>query len=183
MNSYRNVSLVRTIQAAVVRSGIQRVFVSRLRRAKGHVRHVVVVSPWITSGAGNESVLNSLLQIIRSQRLVSYFITRRPQNSAHLEAVEKVKSCPTAELVYNDNVHAKIYAAPGPPPYGFALLGSANLTAGSLELYEIGLLIVGVGAGTAIVDDLANFGFRHLRTRPESEVVKKMQTRSLQNAI
>lgn len=91
--------------------------------------------------------------------------------------------CPTAELIYNDNVHAKIYAAPAPSPYGFAVLGSANLTAGSTELYEIGLLVTGVGGGSAIVDDLAHFGVHHLRTRPESEVIKKMDMMSRRHGL
>jgi hypothetical protein len=124
-----------------------------------------------------------LLKIIDSRRLPTYVITRRPQDVAHLAAIELLERCPTVELVYNDNVHAKVYAASGPPPHGFAILGSANLTVGSLELYEIGLLVTGVGEGSVIVDDLANFGIRHLRTRPESQVIKKMDFRKIQNAI
>jgi hypothetical protein len=183
MTSKIDISLTRTVPAAVIRSGIQRVFVNRLKRAKEHVRHVVVISPWITPTGDASCPFSLLVHVIRSRRLPAYFITRSPQNSAHLKATEILKSCPTVELVYNDNVHAKIYAVTGPSPHGFALLGSANLTAGSLELYEIGLLIVGVGPGSSIVEDLANFGLRHLRTRPESEVIKKIDIRSLRNVI
>ena len=183
MNQKIDISLTRTVPAAVIRSGIQRVFVNRLRRARDHVRQVIVISPWITTGADDASPLGLLVQIVRSRRIPAYFITRRPQNSAHTEATEILQGCPTVELIYNENVHAKIYAATGPSPHGFALLGSANLTAGSLELYEIGLLIIGVGAGSSIVEDLANFGTRHLRTRPESEVIKKMELRSLRDVI
>ncbi len=174
-----DISLTRSVPAAVIRSGIQRVFVNRLRREKDHVRHVVVISPWITSSPDSSSPLKLLIKLIRSRSFPAYIITRRPQNHAHTQAIEALKTCPTVELIYNDNVHAKIYAATGPSPHGFALLGSANLTAGSLELYEIGLLVIGVGPGSSIVEDLANFGIRHLRTRPESEVIKKIDFRRL----
>jgi len=183
MNSSPIISLARTVPAAIVRSGIQRVFVNRLRRATGYVRHIVIVSPWITAGKERASPFSVLLKIIHSLRVPTYIITRRPQDAAHLAAIELLKGCPTVELVYNDNVHAKVYAACGPPPHGFAILGSANLTAGSLDNYEIGLLVVGVGAGSVIAEDLANFGIRHLRTRPESQVIKKMDFRKIRNAL
>jgi hypothetical protein len=123
------------------------------------------------------------VELIRSRRIPAYFITRQPENTAHVKATDLLRLCPSVELIYNDNVHAKIYACTGPSPYGFALLGSANLTAGSLSQYEVGLLVVGIGPGSSIVEDLANFGLRHLRTRPESEVIKKMDIRSLKNVI
>jgi hypothetical protein len=183
MTSEIDLSLCRMVPAAVIRSGIQRVFVNRLRRARQHVRTVVVISPWITAAAGSSCPFLALTELIRSRRIPAYFITRQPENTAHIKATEILRLCPTVELIYNDNIHAKIYACTGPSPHGFALLGSANLTAGSLSQYEIGLLIVGVGSGSLIVEDLANFGVRHLRTRPESEVIKKMHIRSLKNVI
>jgi hypothetical protein len=171
------------VPAAVIRSGVQRVFVNRLKRAKEHVRNVVIISPWITAAADPACPFSALVDVIRSRRLPAYVVTRPPENPAHSRATDLLRTCPTVELVYNDNVHAKIYACTGPSPHGFALLGSANLTAGSLQQYEIGLLIIGVGTGTSIVEDLANFGLRHLRTRPESEVIKKIDIRSLRNVI
>jgi hypothetical protein len=183
MTSEIDISICRMVPAAVIRSGIQRVFVNRLKRAKEHVRNVVIISPWITAAADPACPFSSLVQVIRSRRLPAYFVTRPPENSAHTKAIDILRSCPTVELVYNESVHAKIYACTAPSPHGFALLGSANLTAGSLAQYEIGLLVIGMGPGSAIVEDLANFGLRHLRTRPESEVIKKMDIRSLRNVI
>lgn len=183
MNRTVDLSICRSVPAAVIRSGIQRVFVNRLRRAREHVRNVVVISPWITAAPESACPFASLVEIIRSHRFPSYIITRPPENAAHNKAIEILRTCPTVELVYNDNVHAKIYACTAPSPNGFALLGSANLTAGSLAQYEIGLLVMGVGPGSAVVEDLANFGLRHLRTRPESEVVKRIDIRSLRNVI
>jgi hypothetical protein len=178
-----DISLSRMVPAAVVRSGVQRVFVSRLRRAAEHVQRIVVISPWITSVTDGPCPFSSLVSIIKARRIPGYFFTRPPETAAHLRAVEILLRCPTAELLYNDNIHAKVYASTGPSPHAFALLGSANLTANSLALYEIGLLVLGVGPGSAIVDDLANFGLRHLRTRPESDVVKRIDPRSLRNVL
>lgn len=183
MNSRPDVALARRVPAAIVRSGIQRVFVNRLRRAAAHVRHIVIVSPWITAGKDAGFPFSVLRKTIHSRRLPAYVITRRPQDAAHLAAINVLMECPTVEIVCNDNVHAKIYAASGPSPHGFAILGSANLTAGSMDLYEIGLLVTGVGPGSAIVEDLANFGIRHLRTRPESEVLKKMSFRKIRDVL
>lgn len=177
-----DITLCRLVRAAVIRNGVQRVFVNRLRRTK-HVRRVVVISPWITGAEDSFCPFFSLVQLIRSRRIPAYFITRRPDDNAHAKATELLKSCPTVELVYNENVHAKVYACIAPSPHSFALLGSANLTAKSLELYEIGLLVVGVGPGSSIVENLANFGFCHLRTRPESEFVKKIDARSMRNVV
>lgn len=183
MKSRPNIALARTVRAAIVRSGIQRIFVNRLRRAAGHLRRLVIVSPWITAGKEADSPFAALRKTINSNRLPTYVVTRRPQDAAHLVAINLLSECPTVEIVYNDNVHAKIYAASGPSPHAFAILGSANLTAGSTDLYEIGLLVIGVGDGSVIVEDLANFGFYHLRTRPESEVIKKMNFRKTRNVL
>jgi hypothetical protein len=182
MNRAVDIGLCRDVPAAVIRSGLQRVFVNRLARAKEGVRHIVVISPWITTTGERTCPFTSLVQLIKLRRVPSYFITRKPNTFEHNRAVEMLTAIPMVELVFNENVHAKVFACPAPSPYGFALLGSANLTANSLTLYEIGLLVVGVGPGSKVVDDLANFGLQ-LRTRPESEVVKKIDVRSLRNGI
>lgn len=179
MKSEVDISLCRPVPAAVIRSGIQRAFVNRLLRNRSQIRSIVVISPWITARSDAKCPFKSLVQLIRGRRLPAYILTRRPANPEHMKAIEMLMSCDTAEVVYNDNIHAKVYACLAAPPHGFALLGSANLTANSAMLYEIGLLVIGVGPGTAIVQDLADFGLKHLRTRPESEVIKKISTRRL----
>jgi hypothetical protein len=178
-----DVSLCRSVPAAVIRSGVQRVFVNRLNRARKNVRRVVVISPWISTTFAPSCPFITLVGLIRERRIPSYFITRRPENAQQSRAVDILRSCPTVELIHNDNVHAKLYVCTGPSPHGFALIGSANLTTNSLNLYEIGLLVVGVGPGSYIVEELGSFGTQHLRTRPESEVIKKIDVRSLRNVL
>jgi hypothetical protein len=177
MNSEFNIPLARNVRAAVIRSGIHRVFVNRIQRARDGIDRIVVISPWITPTGYGACPLSTLVSIIRTRSVPAFIFTRRPVKPDHLAAVQMLQACPTTEIIYNDNIHAKIYACVAAPPHSFALMGSANLTANSLLLYEIGLLILGVGPGSAIVDDLANFGLRYLRTRPESDVIKKIDYR------
>jgi len=169
-----NISLSRTVRAAVIKSGLQRAFVNRVARARDHKPRLVIVSPWITSTGDANCSLAKLTQLITARRIPTFVFTRRPAKPEHLEAVQMFTPCKSVEIVYNDNIHAKIYACIAPPPYGFGIMGSANMTANSLSLYEIGLLVIGEGPGSAIVSDLANFGLQFLRTRPESKLAKRI---------
>ena len=74
-------------------------------------------------------------------------------------------------------MHAKLFVCNAPYPYGFAMLGSANMTMNSDTLYEIGLLVLAAGGGEGIIKELTNFGLDYVRTRPESQLVKKMITK------
>jgi hypothetical protein len=178
-----DVSISRPVPAAIIRNGIQEVFVNRLWRAKNHVRKVVLISPWITAVPGKNCAFTRMVSLLRSRRIPAYIFTRPPDSPSHAAAVAALRDCPTAELLYNNNIHAKIYACLAPTPRAFAILGSANLTANSLDLYEIGLLVLGVGPGASLVDDLSNFGLRYIRTRPESDVIQKIDPRALRNVL
>ena len=103
----------------------------------------------------------------------TYVFTRPPENRDQLDAVAALELATPLEVVYNPYLHAKIYACLGPEPHEFAILGSANMTLHSISLYEIGLIVLGVGGGDQIVKELAGFGLNYLRTRPESIVAKK----------
>ena len=140
------------------------------------MRHLVIISPWITSPPG-ESSFSALLDLIRAKRITTYVVTRSPASTAHLDCVERLSSCPSVEVIFNDNVHAKVLVCIAPSPHAFALIGSANMTVNSESLYEIGVLIVGEGTGSQIVHQLGDFGTSHLRTRPESKVYKKIVVR------
>jgi hypothetical protein len=174
-----NVGLSRMVPAAVVRSGMQHVFMSRLVRAMSQARSIVVISPWITVGSRGDDPLRRFVNTIAGTRVPVYIITRRPALATHQAAVDLLSRCSNVEVVFNESVHAKVYACVAPSPLGFAILGSANMTTASESLYEIGLVVLGVGAGSAVVSDLAGFGIQLLRTRPESQVIKRIDRRSL----
>ncbi len=166
--------LIREAKAAVVRNGVQHVFASRLRRARSVARLIVIASPWITAQATKSSALDQITRIVDENRIPTYVFSRPPRTSSELLGLQMLMNCPTVELVYNPHLHAKLYVCIAPYPYGFAVLGSANMTANSDALYEIGLIVLAAGGGEGIIKELASFGMDYLRTRPESQVAKQM---------
>ena len=143
--------LARSVKAAVVRNSVQDVFAQRLKRSKEAARTLVIASPWITSEAPPVNALEIITGVINRYRIPTYIFTRTPRDLAHRRAVDTLCNCSSAEIVLNDNLHAKVYVCLAPSPYGFALLGSANLTDGSSRLYELGLLVLATGGGEETV--------------------------------
>ena len=153
-----SIGFVRDVKAAVVRNGIQNTFSARLRRSKTQARKIVIASPWISYSDSKRGPLLNIVATIDAYKIPTYVFTRQPQNMAHAQAMNVLMSCPCVEIVYNNNLHAKLYICIAPYPCGFAIIGSANLTLGSEDLYEIGLLILAQGGGDEIVRQLASFG-------------------------
>ena len=118
--------------------------------------------------------MKTITGVVKRHRISTYVFTRTPQTQAHRRALDTLAECPSVEIVLNDSLHAKIYACLAPYPYGFALLGSANMTDGSTQLYEVGLVVSSAGGGEETVRELASFGLDYLRTRPESVVIKRI---------
>jgi len=170
----KGTGLIREAKAAVVRKGVQNIFASRLRRAGSTAKHIVIASPWITAQTAKNSALNQIVNTVTKNRIPTYVFSRPPETSSEALGLKMLADCPTVELVYNPHLHAKLYVCSAPYPYGFAVLGSANMTIHSDTLYEIGLIILAAGGGEAIIKELGSFGMDYLRTRPESKVIKKM---------
>jgi hypothetical protein len=172
MDGY-DIGIIRTAKAAVVRKGIQNVFDTRLRRSRKEARKIIIASPWVSCSDAEKGPLFNIVSTINKYKIPTYVFTRQPQNAAHTLAMNILMSCPSTEIVYNNNLHAKLYICMAPYPYGFAIIGSANFTSASEDLYEIGLLILAQGGGEEIVKQLASFGLDYLRTRPESLMIKR----------
>lgn len=170
-------SAVRSVPAALIRSGVQRVFNNRLKRAKGHLSHVVLVSPWVSPFEGHPHSIDNLVECVNRYRIRTYVFMRPPRTDLECAVVAAFDKCPSAEVVVNPHLHAKVYGCAGPTPYGFAIISSANFTEASSQLYELGMLIVGIGAGTKIIEQISDFALSYLRTRPESRVLKRMELR------
>ena len=168
---------LRSVRVSTIRGGMLSLLSKRLRRFGRHVSELVVASPWITDHSSDNGTVEQISGMIGKWRIPTFVFTRPPESVAHMKALEILKTCPSLELIYNRYLHAKVYACVAPYPYGFALLGSANLTQGSERLYEIGLMILSGGGGDHIVKELSDFGLLYLRTRPESEVIKRMSHR------
>ncbi len=177
MNDRPKVSLTRSIRAAVIRNSLHIVLVQRLERAGSVARTLMIASPWLSSADEESGTISSIAGLIDRYRIRTYVFTRTPRTEAHKRSVDKLSECVSVEIVTNENLHAKIYACIAPYPYGFALLGSANLTSASEYMHEIGLLVLSAGGGDAIVKELASFGLDYLRTRPDSLVLKRYSMR------
>jgi hypothetical protein len=139
----------------------------------------VIASPWISTFEGRPYSLAKFAALVEHRKVPTYVFTRPPQSEEQTAAVAILRECASVELVYNANLHAKVYACIAPSPHGFAILGSSNMTVNSESLYEIGLLISSSGGGEAIVRELAGFGLDYVRTRADSRVVKRIDVRRL----
>jgi len=176
MTSLLPAGLPRSVRVSVVRSGVQAVFARRLRTAASNAKRLVIASPWITEDSETESIRKTC-EIISKYGIPTYIFTKPPDSAAHERALAKFFACPSVEVVLNPSLHAKVYACVAPYPYGFALLGSANLTANAVNQYEIGLLIRSGGGGDRIIQELADFGLTYIRTRPNSVRTKTRDRR------
>ena len=176
MNEYCPVNL-RSVRVSIIRGGMLRLFSRRLRRFGRHANELAQHTTCPLAYNSDNSTIEQISKTIEKWKIPTFVFTRPPDNVAHIKALEILKTCPNLELIYNSYLHAKVYACVAPYPYGFALLGSANLTHGSERLYEIGLLILSGGGGDEIVKELLDFGLTYLRTRPESQVIKKISHR------
>ena len=168
---------VRNVRAAVVKNSVHDVFANRLKRAAKFSKKVVIASPWISSDGPGATASRTISDAIRRHQIPTYIFTRTPQRDTHRRALARFAACPSVEIVLNDSLHAKIYACLAPYPYGFALLGSANMTDGASQNYEVGLVVLASGGGERTVRELASFGLDYLRTRPESMVLKRISPR------
>jgi hypothetical protein len=171
MTSSVTIGLARDVSAAVVRDGVPQAFFRRLYRKGNWAKRVVVTSPWISSFADTPLSLRRFTKYVERKKIPTFIATRPAASAEHQRAIDILSDCPLIEVVTNPHLHAKIYACEAEPPNGFAILGSTNFTQNAQSLYEIGLLVVGSGSGTAVVKELADFGLNYIRTRPETKTI------------
>ena len=141
----------------VVREGGHSLFFERFMQAV-EVTSLVIVSPWIQSLDGEPLSLKDILWSVKRGRVPTTVIMRSPEKEPlNRESVELFEGHPFITLYYNNDLHAKIYVCRC-QPFGFALLGSANLSGQATRALEVGLLIEGKGAGRDIVGELELLG-------------------------
>lgn len=159
--------------AQVVRAGGHKSFFERIFAAHD-IHNLVIISPWIGSLAGGElaySIAN-IAHLINLNQIPTYVVTRDPEaETVNRIAVDMLISCPSVNLYYNNNLHAKVYVCRC-EPFGFALLSSANLSVASSKMVEIGLMIEGKGYGQLVVEELELLGRADLPAMSETKVVK-----------
>jgi len=150
--------------AQVIVEGGHREFFNRFLLAE-NVASLVVVSPWISSVGEMADQFRETVRKIGRERINTTVVVRPPSREpTNRLSVQVLDGLPTVSMYFNPELHAKIYVCRC-APYGFAYVGSANLTGRGTVAYEVGLIIEGKGHGQKIVDELRNVGTIDLLNR------------------
>lgn len=152
-------------------------FMLRLFLRETRIRTIAIVSPFIAPMSGCRFSLSDLRNKVESERIPTYIITRAPEEDYQRDAMEVLSGCPVVEIRYNNSIHAKLYVATAEREAdSFALFGSGNLTAKSIESnIELAAMVYGKGSGRKIIQDLHYWAHVRLRTVRESHNVQKLQ--------
>lgn len=154
----------------IVDEGGHEAFFHRVLLASG-IKHLLIISPWITSLKDEEVQLQEIIRKIKKGNINTRVFMRHPKKEHfNIEAANMFISCPTATLFFNNELHAKVYVCRC-DPFGFALVGSANLSGKATRAYEIGLMIQGKGRGVEIIEDLEKLGSHDLPGRAGTQQV------------
>jgi len=138
---------------------------------------LIIISPIITGLFNTRFSIERLKKKIDNDKILTYIITREPEEDFHRKAIDILISSDFTEIRYNNSLHAKLYICALDEPI-FAILGSGNLTKNSIEKnIEIGMLIFHREQGKQILHELYHWGSIRLRTLKESKVVKKITYR------
>ena len=168
--------IYRQISARIVTKRVPEMFLRRFIEQGGQCRSLTIVSPWIAPLHDSQYTLGQVVSRIRTGRVPTYVITRPPALAWHREAVEILMACPYVEVNFNEVLHAKFFVCER-EPYGYALLGTANLTMQGITGYEVGIMIEGTGGGQPIVDGLRDLGQITLRSLKETQCIKRIERR------
>jgi len=162
----------------VVQEGGHSLFFERFMQAV-EVTSLVIVSPWIQSLNGEPLSLKDILWSIERRQVPTTVIMRSPtKEPVNKDTAELFEVCPFITLHYNNELDAKIYVCRC-RPFGFALLGSANLSGRASGALEVGLLIEGKGAGRAIIEELEILGKEDIPNRAGTELRQLARARAL----
>lgn len=140
------------------------------------ISQLVVVSPWITPWQELPS-FSWWIEEIYKRNLRTTVITRTPTIPAHLNALKALARNEKTRVYLNDSVHAKIIACPGPFPWGFGVVGSANITSNSLNQLEIAIMVLARSGGDGIIKELAFIGDNYLRSHIDTKSFKESDYR------
>jgi len=152
-------------------------FLARLFLRDPLLRSLTLVSPFVNTMQDCRYPLADLSAKIKSQRIPTYFVTRKPQESWQEEAVALLLKNDWIEIRFNESLHAKVFVASAvQESESFAVFGSGNLTGAAINTnLEVGMLLLARGAGRKLVDELYYWATNDLRVLPESTLYKPMR--------
>jgi phosphatidylserine/phosphatidylglycerophosphate/cardiolipin synthase-like enzyme len=141
------------------------------------LRGLCIVSPFIATLSDSRFTLMDLRKKVEKERIPMYVVTRSPVESYQREAMAILLNCPWIEVRYNASIHAKVYVATARREAdSFALFGSGNLTARSIESnIEVAMLIYSEGPGREILRELNYWASVRLRTLKESRLIQPIR--------
>jgi len=160
----------------ITERGVER-FLQRLFLRGVALRSLYVVSPFVASMSQSRFSLACLRRKVEAERVPTYLITRAPDETYQQEAMEALFGSPQVEIRYNPSLHAKLYVAWAErEAESFALFGSGNLTAQSIESnIELGMVVYSIGPGKDILRELHYWASVRLRTLAESRLIQTMR--------
>jgi hypothetical protein len=148
----------------VIVEGGHTAFFDRFLSAEA-VTSLVLVSPWIAGAGEHRGQLELVARKIEHERIPTWLLTRHPSREpVNLSALQIVSTLATVRTYFNNELHAKVYVCRC-APFGFAYVGSANLTGRAMTAYEVGVMVDGKGEGERIVEELERIGTVDLLNR------------------
>ena len=163
--------------ARIVYEGGHIVFFERFLLATS-IKKLVIVSPWISALRDEKISLEDIILMIKKHNVPTIVIMRDPERERlNMKAAKLFRECREIDLCFNNELHAKVYICRC-APFGFALIGSANLSGKATRVYEIGVMIEGKGYGREIIEELDLLGREDLLNRagtyrdPESKNIR-----------
>jgi len=164
--------------AKIIYEGGHTVFFERFHLATD-IKSLVIISPWISILPNENIKLEDIIFTIKKYKIPTTVIMRDPERERlNIEATKLFRQCHhNIDLYFNNELHAKVYVCKC-TPFGFALIGSANLSGRATRAYEIGVLIEGKGYGKEIVEELDILGKEDIINRagtyrdPKSKMIE-----------
>jgi phosphatidylserine/phosphatidylglycerophosphate/cardiolipin synthase-like enzyme len=152
-------------------------FLLRLFLRDAKLRSLCIVSPFIAPMHGRRFSLEDVRRKAESEQIPTYIITREPVEEYQIQAMRVIRGSPWIEIRYNASLHAKLYVAVAEREAdSFALFGSGNLTAKSIEAnIELAMLVYSHGHGRDLLHDLSYWAAVRLRTLQESRLVQPIR--------
>ena len=147
-------------------------FLMRLFLREAPLQCLCIVSPFIAAMAGRRFSLADLRAKVDTEKIPTYVLTREPVEEYQRNAMAILRGSPLIEVRYNQALHAKLYLAVAKrEPESFALFGSGNLTAQSIESnLELAMMVYATGPGRDILRELHYWASVRLRTLPGSRL-------------
>jgi len=142
------------------------------------IKSLVIVSPWISILPDENIRLEDIILMFKKHNVPTTVIMRDPEREhLNIRAAKLFRQYRhNIDLYFNNELHAKVYVCRC-APFGFALLGSANLSGRATRAHEIGIMIEGKGYGREIIEELDLLGKEDLLNRagtyqdPESKKI------------